>query len=96
MNKGIMKRVLREADYIIITRCTIRQAAYKFGVGKSTVHKDIVHRLKGIDLLRYREVRKVLEYNIRERSIRGGESTKRIYELRKRSKIASSINDNAS
>ena len=84
----MMERVVREADYIILNRCTIRQAARKFGMGKSTVHKDIVYRLKKLDTIRYKEVRKVLENNLKERQIRGGESTRHVYIVRRYSKIA--------
>ena len=28
------------ADYMIETKCTVRKAAVKFGVSKSTVHTD--------------------------------------------------------
>ena len=33
------------ADYIIETNATVRQTAKKFGVSKSTVHKDVADRL---------------------------------------------------
>ena len=75
----ISKRVLEEADYIIKTQNTIREIANIFKVSKSTVHKDLNDRLKKIDNEKYKKVKKILEYHIDVRHIRGGESTKQKY-----------------
>ncbi len=76
MNKRIVKRVLKEANYMIETEKTIREIATIFGVSKSTVHKDLKERLWKIDTKMYSEVSSILQYHIDIRHIRGGESTK--------------------
>lgn len=50
MNKSIIDRINKEAEYIIKTKSTIRETSKIFGVSKSTVHKDLQERLKEIDL----------------------------------------------
>ncbi len=76
MNKRIVKRVLEESQYMIDTGKTIREIAAIFGVSKSTVHKDLNDRLKGINQKMYNKVSSILRYHIDIRHIRGGESTK--------------------
>lgn len=58
---------------------TVRQAARKFGISKSTVHKDVTERLEQINLRLAHEARKVLDVNKSERHIRGGLATKEKY-----------------
>lgn len=79
MKVNIEERARELAEYIIENRTTVRAAAKKFGVSKSTVHKDIAERLKSADLALYEEVKAVLEINKAERHIRGGEATRRKY-----------------
>lgn len=79
MNDEIIERTLREAEYIVKTGETIRQTAKVFLVAKSTTHKDVSERLKYIDKELYFMVKKILEKNLSERHIRGGEATKRKY-----------------
>lgn len=79
---NIQNRIFMEADYILKTKETIRDLAKKFGVSKSTVHKDLSERLKKINYQKYLEVKDVLEYHIQIRHIRGGESTKNKYLMR--------------
>ena len=67
------------ATYLIENRATVRSVATKFGISKSTVHKDITQSLKRVNRPLYTEARKVLEQNKQERHIRGGEATKRKY-----------------
>ena len=50
MKDYIEERAVEVAYYIIETRATVRQAAKKFGISKSTVHKDCTERLQQIDL----------------------------------------------
>ena len=69
-------RIIQLADYVIATGDTVRGAAKIFGISKSTVHKDLSERLIYIDAARHEEVRKVLERNLSERHLRGGEATK--------------------
>ena len=75
----IEEREVEVACYIIETRATVRQAAKKFGVSKSTVHKDCAERLRMINPSLAMEVRKVLDVNKQERHIRGGLATKEKY-----------------
>lgn len=71
--------ILEMADYILKTKCTVRQCASVFGIGKSTVHSYMRTRLKYIDIDLYEEVQGVLSYNLSVRHLRGGESTKKKY-----------------
>lgn len=68
-------------EYIIEKKSTVRAAAKAYGISKSTVHKDITEKLPHINSSLYKEVKKVLETNKRERHIRGGMATKHKYEL---------------
>lgn len=75
--KGIVEqRAIDLAVYIIETQSTVRAAAKKFGVSKSTVHMDVSTRLKKLNPALYHDVRKVLDVNKAERHIRGGMATK--------------------
>lgn len=67
------------ATYIIETKSTVRQAAKKFNISKSTVHKDISERLEKINPSLASEAKKILEINKAERHIRGGMATKLKY-----------------
>ena len=67
------------AAYIIDNNATVRQAAAIFGISKSTVHKDLISKLKYINPMLYSQVKVVLEKNKAERHLRGGEATKRKY-----------------
>ena len=78
-NDSIEKRVVLLAQYIIDSKDTVRGAAKKFGVSKSTVHKDVSERLREVSPSLYEEVRKVLDENKAERHIRGGMATKLKY-----------------
>lgn len=62
--------------YIAENRCTVRDAAAHFGMGKSTVHKDVTERLPSIDPELYETVRGILDFNLSVRHIRGGEATR--------------------
>ena len=79
MSASIYKRVLEEAKYLVETNDTIRETAIKFGVSKSTVHKDLQERLNDFDPKLYLKVVEVLDYHTKIRHIRGGESTKKKY-----------------
>ncbi len=67
------------ASYLVENKSTVRAVAAKFGISKSTVHKDITQSLKKINKPLYYEVQTVLEKNKKERHIRGGEATKKKY-----------------
>ena len=73
------RRVRQGAEYILVTGETVRACAEHFGISKSTVHKDITERLAEIDGELCEKVRKVLDRNLSERHIRGGNATKRKY-----------------
>ena len=81
---SIEERCEKMAMYIIENKSTVRDTAKKFGISKSTVHKDLTDKLYKINLFLYNEVAKILEINKRERHIRGGEATKRKYLSEKR------------
>lgn len=74
------ERCEKLARYIIENKSTVREAAKKFGISKSTVHKDVTEKLFKINHTLYCEVAKILEINKSERHIRGGEATKRKYQ----------------
>ena len=67
------------ALYLIENRATVRAAAKKFGVSKSTVHKDLSERLPLYDRALYTQVKAVLEENKAQRHIRGGLATRKKY-----------------
>lgn len=73
------ERAVELGRYITESKSTVRAAAKKFGVSKSTVHSDITTKLKRIDPALYSEVRKVLDVNKEERHIRGGIATREKY-----------------
>lgn len=78
--KGLVEeRAAMLGEYIIESKATVRKAAQKFGVSKSTVHKDVSERLKYINPLLYKEVKSILELNKSQRHIRGGLATKKKY-----------------
>ena len=76
---SIEERAINLAQYIIDSKDTVRGAAKKFGISKSTVHKDVSERLLEISPSLASEVRKVLDENKAERHIRGGMATKLKY-----------------
>lgn len=79
MQTNMEERARRLAEYVIEHRGTVRAAARRFGVSKSTVHKDLRERLPEYDPALYRQVRVILEENKAERHIRGGLATRRKY-----------------
>ncbi len=79
MLEYMQERILQSAQYILQTEATVRQCAKQFGISKSTVHKDMTERLQSIDYKLYEEVRKILNKNLHERHIRGGNATKNRY-----------------
>ena len=82
---GKDERACRLAEWIIENKATVRAAAERFGVSKSTVHKDLTERLRQLDRLSYEKVRLILEQNKAERHIRGGDATRRKYRGQKES-----------
>jgi len=75
----IERRVILLAEYMLETKATVRNAAKKFGVSKSTVHKDIAERLPQINKSIYVNIREILDENKSQRHIRGGIATREKY-----------------
>ena len=76
---SIEERAITLAHYIIDSKDTVRGAAKKFSISKSTVHKDVTERLEKINPILAKEVREILDENKAERHIRGGMATKLKY-----------------
>jgi putative DeoR family transcriptional regulator (stage III sporulation protein D) len=74
------ERCIILGEYLVETGSTVRAAAKKFGISKSTVHKDVTQILKRYDKGLYNDVKKILEQNKLERHLRGGEATRIKYE----------------
>ena len=72
--------VTEAAEYIRATGATVRVCAKRFGVSKTTIHKDMRERLKEISPALYAQVSQVLAKNKAERHIRGGEATREKYQ----------------
>ena len=87
MKGNAWERAVKLGEYIVETKDTVRSAAAKFGISKSTVHKDVTDRLKVINPTLYREVSLVLEQNKQERHMRGGEATRQKYMQMKKSEM---------
>jgi putative DeoR family transcriptional regulator (stage III sporulation protein D) len=83
LKEYIEERVLNLGYFILETKCTVRAAAKKFGVSKSTVHKDITDRLPELTSSLADKVREILDENKAERHIRGGLATKAKYLARR-------------
>ena len=81
MKQYIETRAVEIANYIVENNTTVRQAAKRFGISKSTVHKDITDadRLLRIDPDLAAQTRKILDVNKSERHIRGGLATREKY-----------------
>ena len=79
MRTDIAERAERLAEYITEQRATVRAAAKRFGVSKSTVHKDVTERLQSLNPALAARVRELLEQNKAERHLRGGQATKQKY-----------------
>ena len=80
MKREIYIRVTEAAEYIRATGATVRVCAKRFGVSKTTIHKDMRERLKEISPALYAQLSQVLAKNKAERHIRGGEATREKYQ----------------
>ena len=83
---AIELRTVKEAEYIILTKKTIRQTAEYFNVSKSTVHNDLKNRLPRINLKLFKKVQKILKIHFDEKHLKGGEATKQKFTLKKQKK----------
>ena len=79
MKGNMEERACELASYILENRATVRATARKFGVSKSTVHKDIAERLPLYNKSLYQAVKEILDQNKAERHLRGGMATRRKY-----------------
>ncbi len=79
MTDHIGERACQLAVYMIENRATVRAAAKKFGVSKSTVHKDLSQRLPQYNQALYEQVKVILDTNKAQRHIRGGMATRKKY-----------------
>ena len=79
MQGSMEQRACALAVYMIENGATVRQAAKRFGISKSTVHKDLTTRLPAVNSSLYQQVREVLDQNKAERHLRGGMATRRKY-----------------
>lgn len=73
----VRMRVMRAAEHILETGDTVRACAGKFGVSKTTIHKDMRSRLPRLDKELSAQVDKILKKNLSERHLRGGDATRR-------------------
>ena len=79
MRELAQDRAVLLGEFIASTGATVRAAGKKYGISKSTVHKDVTERLEKSDPQLYARVKSVLDKNKSERHIRGGMATKRKY-----------------
>ena len=79
MKANIEERACELARYVVENNATVRSAASRFSISKSTVHKDLSERLEPVDRELYLRVKSILEKNKAERHIRGGIATRKKY-----------------
>ena len=84
MRDEVRLRVMQAAEHILETGDTVRACAAKFGVSKTTIHKDMRWRLKQLDEELSVKVDAILKKNLRERHIRGGEATRKKFQDRRK------------
>jgi len=82
---SIEERAALLAAYIVEHGATVRAAAARFGVSKSTVFKDLTERLRGVNPALWQQAKAVLEKNKAERHLRGGEATRQKYRASEKS-----------
>ena len=78
------ERCVLLANYLIENGATVRSAAARFGISKSTVHKDVTQILPHVNRTLYLHVKEVLDKNKSERHLRGGQATKQKYMVHER------------
>lgn len=79
MKSYIEERAIQIGLFVVENGATVRQTARRFGISKSTVHKDITTRLIHVQPELARQAQAVLQINKAERHIRGGQATKEKY-----------------
>lgn len=83
-NKNIELRVQEAAKLMLEKKLTVREIAKELGFSKSTIHRDLVHRLPIFNQREYERVREVLDQHLEDRYLLGGLSTKYKYEKLRR------------
>lgn len=81
MQQYIEERIIELANYTIEKKATVRETANRYGISKSTVHKDLQDRLPTLNKQLYNAVNDVLMLNKSERHIRGGLATRKKYKV---------------
>ena len=81
MREEIQARCVMLGNYILKTGATVRKTAEVFQMSKSSVHKDVHERLRGIHPGLYAEVEEILKYHHDVRHIRGGAATRRRWRM---------------
>lgn len=79
MYNSLDDRAIIFANYIVLTKSTIRRTAQVFGVSKSTVHNDVSQKLKLSNFKLYEQVHSILRNNFELKHLRGGEATRNKY-----------------
>lgn len=77
------ERCVLLANYMIENKATVRLTAARFGISKSTVHKDVTQVLPHVNRALYQHVKELLDKNKQERHLRGGQATKNKYMVSK-------------
>lgn len=77
------ERCVLLAAYLVENKSTVRAVAARFGISKSTVHKDITQTLRRVNKPLYEQAKEILDLNKKERHLRGGEATKQKYQKNK-------------
>ena len=77
------ERCVLLATYLVENKATVRAVAARFGISKSTVHKDITQNLRRVNRTLYEQAKEILDLNKKERHLRGGEATKLKYASKK-------------
>ena len=73
------ERCIVLGTYLVENESTVRAVAKKFGISKSTVHKDVTQTLKKVNVALYKDVKRIVDKNKKERHLRGGEATRLRY-----------------
>lgn len=81
----IEKRTFDLAWYMIENQATVRELARVFSMSKSTVHNYLTTKLPDISGPMAQAVRDVLDSNLKERGVRGGNAMKEKYRLMRES-----------
>ena len=87
MEQELQDRACDLAVYMLEHDATVRAAAEKFGLSKSTVHKDLTERLRRRSPALYAQIRVLLDRNKAERHLRGGEATRQKYEAARKRRL---------